>query len=195
MNTQRHRLIGREPRYGSTRALPRRGFTLVELIATIVVLSILGTVSAGIIFTATDGYLSASTTASLHQNAALALDRMTRELREIARDGSNSVPLINELTASSIRWEDDSELFVVGSSLVFIENGAPPVALANDVSEFTVRTFDEESESLPLTMSGEACRDVRRIELSLTLARHGVSETVRTRVFVRAAIGDGGGGS
>lgn len=197
MNTQRHspghRLIGRKPRYGYTWASPRRGFTLVELIATIVVLSILGTVSAGILFTATDGYLSASTTAALHHDASLAMDRMTRELREVARDGSDAVPHINEVAANSIRWEDESELYVQGTSLMFIENGGSPVVLANDVGAFLVRTFDEDNDALPLAMSGNECHDIRRIELTLTVSRHGESEMLRTRTFVRAAMSDGDG--
>lgn len=183
------------PRFRIAQPAPsRRGFTLIELIATIVVLSVLGTVSAGIIFTATDGYLSASTTATLHNEASLAMDRITRELREIARDGSAAVPHINEISADAIRWEEDSELFVEGQSLMFRDRGETPVALANRVAVFAVQSFDEENDALPASMNGDACHDIRRIELTLTLSRHGESEVVRTRVFVRAAMRDGGDG-
>jgi len=169
----------------------RRGFTLIELIATIVVLSVLGSVSAGIIFTATDGYLSATTTAGLHHEASLAMDRMTRELREIERADSAPEPRIDEVTSSSIRWEDDSELFLAGTTLQFIDAGESPVALAHDVSAFIIRVYDEDDVALPAEMIGSDCRDIRRIELTLTMSRHGESETVRTRVFVRAAMRGG----
>jgi len=75
-----------------------------------------------------------------------------------------------------------------------VESGSAPFTLANDVRLFAVQTFDESSNALPGTMSGAACRDIRQIELTLTLSRHGVSETLRTRIFVRAAISDGGSG-
>jgi prepilin-type N-terminal cleavage/methylation domain-containing protein len=171
----------------------RRGFTLVELVATIVVLAIIGSVSAGIIFTATDGYVQASTAAALHEEASLAMDRMSRALREISRDGAAPVPHINEVGPDSIRWHDDSELVLENESLMLVIDGGPPATLANDVSVFSVRTFDEDNQPLPTTMSGSDCHDIRRIELTLTLSRHGESETLRMRVFVRAAMTAGGG--
>ncbi len=44
----------------------RRGFTLIEAIATIVVLAIIGSIASLFILTAVDGYAVAATTAQLH---------------------------------------------------------------------------------------------------------------------------------
>ena len=64
----------------------RRSFTLVESIATIVVLAIVSSVSSGVILQATDGYVDATTKAQLHTEASTAMDRMVREIRKIPLD-------------------------------------------------------------------------------------------------------------
>ena len=64
----------------------RRGFTLIEAIATIVVLAIIGSIASLIILTAVDGYTDAATGAQLHIEASTAMDRIVRELRKVALD-------------------------------------------------------------------------------------------------------------
>lgn len=57
------------------------GFTLIELIAVIVILSILATIGTGFVVKTTDAYQRTQTRALLVNTARPALERMTRQLR------------------------------------------------------------------------------------------------------------------
>lgn len=58
-----------------------RGFTLVELIAVMVILSIIATIGVGFVVRATESYQSTQTRALLVNTARQSIERMTRQLR------------------------------------------------------------------------------------------------------------------
>jgi prepilin-type N-terminal cleavage/methylation domain-containing protein len=60
-----------------------KGFTLVELIVTIVLVGIIGTFTTLFLYTGFSGYLRAKDTAEGALNAQIALDRISLELRDI----------------------------------------------------------------------------------------------------------------
>jgi len=62
----------------------RRGFTLVELIATMTILAALGSVVSLVIATSVDGYTRAATTAQLNSEISVALEMVTRAVRRWA---------------------------------------------------------------------------------------------------------------
>ncbi len=64
--------------------------------------------------------------------------------------------------------------------------------LVDDVTAFAVRSFDESNAPLGANLSGAACDPIRRVELELTLQRHAVSQTTRTRTFIRSTMSGGG---
>ncbi len=59
----------------------QRGFSLVELITVIVVLSVVASIGTGFIVSATESYQQTQTRAALVNTARQALERMTRQLR------------------------------------------------------------------------------------------------------------------
>lgn len=172
----------------------RRGFTLVEAIATIVILAIIGSIASVIILTAVDGYVDAATTAQLHIEASTAMDRIVRELRRVGLDGGavGVAPDINDVTPTSITWGANGELSLTGNKLQLTTSGPPLGDLLEDVSAFTIQTYDEDNATLAATLTGAACDPIRRIELGLTLQRSGVSTSLRTRLFVRSTMSGGG---
>ncbi len=172
----------------------RRGFTLIEAIATIVVLAIIGSIASLIILNAVDGYNDAATTAQLHMEASTAMDRIVRELRKVGLDGGAAgvAPDINDVTPTSITWGANGELSLTGNKLQLTTSGPPLGDLLDDVSAFTVQTYDEDNAALGATLTGAACDPIRRIELDLTLQRGGVSTTLRTKLFVRSTMSGGG---
>jgi len=169
-----------------------RGFTLVELIATIVVLAVIGGATSSIILHNADGYLQASATSQLHHELSIGMDRIARELRRIDLDDSAAgiAPNIDAVSDTSLQWrdaDDDAyELALAGDELRLGVKGGPARVLLDDVTGFSIQTFDENNAALPPTLSGIACDAIRRIGLSITLARHGVSETLTARVFMRS---------
>ncbi len=172
----------------------RRGFTLIEAIATITVLAIVSSVASGIILQATDGYLEGSTTAQLHTEAALALDRAVRELRKIDLDSAAAgvAPDIDDVTTTSIAWETNNLLSLVASDLQLQINGGAASRLLTPVTTFQVKALDESNAVLGLPLTGAACDAIRRLELTITVQRYGTSVTLRTRVFLRSTMMGGG---
>lgn len=166
------------------------GFTLVEMIATITVLSVIGTVASGIILHAADGYLDASTTAQLHSELSVAMDRAVRELRKIPL--ASGVPAIDAVTATSITWSTDYSLALSGNDLNLTLDGGAAAVLLSDVTALTIQTYDEDNAALAASLAGAACDPIRRIELNLTVERYGVSDSLRTRIFVRSTMSGGG---
>src|SRR6188768_3006752 len=61
--------------------LIQSGFTLIELITVIVILSILASIGTGFVVSATESYQRTQTRALLVNTARQALERMTRQLR------------------------------------------------------------------------------------------------------------------
>lgn len=171
-----------------------RGFTLIELIATIVVLAVLGSITSLLVLNAVDGYSGAATLAQLHGEASIALDRAVRELRKIELDSvaTGVAPNISSVTPTSIAWEPNSSLSLSGAQLMFVDNGATAAVLLDDVSALSITTYDESNASLPASLAGDQCDPIRRIALDVTLQRHGVSETLRTKVFIRSTLSGGG---
>jgi len=166
------------------------GFTLVELIAMIAILGALGTGAASIMYTASDGFLQATTRAQLHAETSVALDRIIRELHNIPLDtGATGVaPDIASVTASSITWNTDYSLSLSGTNLMFSDDGASAAVLLADVTTFTIQTYDESNTALAASLSGTGCDPIRRIQVTITTTRSGISETIRSRAFLRTTV-------
>lgn len=178
---------------GHARAHRRgRGFTLVEAVATMTVLAVVSVAASRIIFAATDAYAGAAATSHLSTEASAAMERIAAELRALpSRTGSPGTPWIDSVTATSIAWGGTSSLSRSGSIVTLTIDGAAAGTLLADVSGFTIACYDQNGQALAQTLSGAACDAVRRIEITLTLSRSGASETLRTRIFPRAASAGG----
>lgn len=178
------------------RARERRAFTLVETIATLVVIGILSVLSSRLVVDASDQYLGAVSRARLCGEMSSALERLTSELRSIPiRTASDPVaPDVTSVSPTSIAWNDGvaaRTLTLSGTDLVSTSAGASGVLL-QDVASFALSAFDESDAPLAGTLSGSACDAIRRLEITITCARGGVQETLRTLVFLRAGIEGGG---
>lgn len=66
-----------------TRPSRRRGFTLVEAIATIVILAVVMGVASRLVHAGADAYTAGSVRAEMHAQLSSAMDRITSELREV----------------------------------------------------------------------------------------------------------------
>lgn len=176
------------------RSRPRRrgGFTLIEAISTIVILSIVGGVASNIVLASADAYFEASTRGQVHTEISVAMDRIVRELRDIDLDpGAGGVaPNIDDVTAASIDWEGDDSLSMNGTDLQ-LEIDSSRRTLLTDVTAFAVQAYDEDGAALGATLTGVQCDPVRRISLTITVTRSGVAETVRTLVFLRSTMAGG----
>ena len=179
------------------RALPaRRAFTLIESVATITVLAILGSIASFVVLNAVDGYTEAVTSAQLHAEMSVTLDRITRELRRIELDSAAAgvAPDITSVTSSFIDWEDsDDDLYRIlwssgESALKLAIDGGALAVLQTDVTNCVISTYDEDDVQRPWIISGVACDPIRRVQVELTCQRSGVTETLRTKIFLRPTM-------
>lgn len=172
-------------------ASSQRGFTLVELISSIAVLGVLAVVSSRLVFAAGDQYVSAVTQAEVSGSLSAAMEFATTQARSIPvrASSSPSAPAITSITPNSIAWTDGNgvsrSLSLVSSQLQYAESTSTSV-LATSVTGFGVRAFDSTNTALAATLSGSAVDAVRRVEFTITASRQGVSDTLRSKVFIRS---------
>ena len=128
--------------------------------------------------------------AQLHSELSVTMDRIVRELRKIPRDdaAAGTAPDIASVTATSITWDTDYSLSLSSTNLMYTENGGTAAVLQNNVTAFTVQTYDESNSALAASLSGNNCDPIRRIQLTLTMQRHGVTESLRTKMFLRETM-------
>ena len=175
----------------------RRGFTLVESMATIVVLGVLGSSASYLILDSVDDYMEATTSAQLHAEMSIALDRAMRELRKIELDGAVSgvAPNITSMTWIWLEWEDAAantyQLGKTGSELQLEVAGGGLSTLLTDVTSLNISIFDESNVDIGPLCAGAACDPVRRIVVDVTTQRNGVSQSLRFKVFIRSTMSGG----
>lgn len=174
---------------------PRRyGFTLIESMATIVILATLSSSASFLIITAVDGYLEATTRAQLHSELSIAMDRIVRELRHIPLDpnGATPVPDITLIQSDFISWNAASAYALSYLAPPNLQLQAPVMGdLLNDVTAFTIAAYDEDNALLVLPLGDVPSEAARRIEVTITLTRSGVTESLRTKVYLRSTITGG----
>lgn len=179
----------------AAKTMMRRGFTLVEAVATLMVIGVLSAVSSGLVLNATDQYMSAASRATLISEMSSGLERMTAELRSIPiqADSVPAAPNVLSLSADSISWHDGASVRGIGrqGSEVIISSGGGGAPLLRDVTSFSIRGIDKNNTLLPAVLNGPDCLQIQRVEIALTCSRRGEEETLRTLVFLRAAMAGG----
>ena len=180
----------------------RRGFTLIESMATVVVIATLGSIASLLILTAVDGYSDAANSAQLHAELSVALDRAAREIRKLELDSgatgvAPNVTSIN-IAGDDLQWTDsDSDnyrLVRAGTDLMIEVDGGGAAVLLSDVTSFSVQTYDQDNAALANPLAGAACDDIRRVALDVTCQRNDSTERLRTRVFIRSTMAGAEGG-
>ncbi len=172
----------------------RRGFTLVESMATIAVLGILGSTASYLVVDSVDGYMDAATTAQLHAEMSIAMDRAMREIRKIELDGAAAgvAPNITSMTLDWLQWEDAAansyQLRLSGSELQLEVASGGLSTLLTDVTDLEISIFDEGNTDIGPGCAGAGCDPVRRIVVDVTTQRNGVTESLRFKVFIRSTM-------
>ncbi len=171
----------------------RRAFTLVETIAVMTVLAVLGSLSSALIYTGVLSYRDASTLAQLHEEEATAIGRLAIEFRRIPlNSGAGTMaPLISSVSATSMSWNSNYSITLSGSQLRFVEAGGAAATLLDNVTAFSIQCYDEANTALAATLSGAACYPIRRIAVSVSVSRQGISDTLRTKLFIRSTMQGG----
>ncbi|MCB9847840.1 MAG: type II secretion system protein [Phycisphaeraceae bacterium] len=164
------------------RTTVHRAFTLIELIASMVVLGVIASVSAPLIANASDAFVKAADSRDVAENLSHAMDRCVHLLRSApATEAGSGLPDIVVAGSDDIEFADGSELQLVGSTLLLTPAGGAPATLCAGVTGFGLTYLGEDGA----TDSAAAPQSTQRIVVHIASG----DQELRCVVFLRLAIG------
>lgn len=167
--------------------MKRRAFTLVELLCAVTALGVVGVSVATLVLRGADAFARTAAAARSTQDASIALERIDRELRALPTPPATpGAPDISALSPTSLTFAGGRVLALSGTALQLTEPAGAPAVLLEGVTAFTLAAFDQNNAPLPASLSGAATASIRRLAITITCQRAGQSQTLRTRVFLRA---------
>lgn len=176
----------------TTTSRRRRGFTLVEAISSIVVISIVGLVGSRLVLEVSKVMEGTARRAELSNSLNLLMERVMSDLSSI--DAVSGAAIITAPGSSDITYEVNGKeriLWLTNSTVIFSDSSRDYL-LADNISNFTLSYYDKNNAVL----TGLAALDprVRSIQLTVTATKASYSETLRSRVFIRS-LSSGSGAS
>jgi prepilin-type N-terminal cleavage/methylation domain-containing protein len=121
----------------------QKGFTLVELIVTLVLVGIIGTFTTLFMYTGLNGYLRAKDTSEGALKAQIALDRISLELRDIEKIDLVTFSDDTRIDYTSATLPYNRKILYSGGVISLDVNGNAH-ALLDEVSDFTLRMTPQE---------------------------------------------------
>ena len=163
---------------------PQKGFTLVELIVTLVLVGIIGTFTTLFMYTGLNGYLRAKDTSEGALKAQIALDRISLELKDIniITDFNSNTNIDYTCESEALRFariirydsaKDEILLSVAGSENVLLDD---------------VQTFSLTATYKDLNYYSDGNLEVESIEVSFTVGE--IERPFSARIFPRNMVDD-----
>lgn len=174
-----------------------RGFTLVEVITTLVIMSIIAGIASRILFQAFGALNSSSTRIDIHNQLASAMERICTELHTVGITPSSSpaTPYITACTASSITFSNGTSsrtIALSGSNLQVTGDAKSNSIVATNMTALTIQTYDGSNAALPASPSAGQIATIRRIQITITATNGGLTETLRSKMYIRSmSLGSG----
>ncbi len=154
-----------------------KGFTLIELIAVIVITGLIGSVSGLLIVQTATGFVTARENAAILQNARACMSRLTREFRQI----DNVIQIEASPFSFHYRMAEGTE------HQLKLEDGKLKIGedpLTDRVNHFELRFYQNSDPDRSLSVNN-ALSPPFLIEIHLELARNqGPPSAFKTRVYV-----------
>ena len=158
------------------------GFTLVELIVTIILVGIVGTFTTLFMYTGLNGYLRAKDTAEGALKAQITLDRISLELRDIDEiDAFTANATIDYGSASETLPGDRQITYSAVAETISIDVDGNVNLLLDDVQNFTMAAAYAD-----LNNSGDGNNEVEAIDVSFTVGE--IGRPFNARIFPRHMV-------
>ena len=161
--------------------LRQLGFTLVELVVVIVVLGIIASMGAVVLRDGMLGYLRGREITSADWQGRLALERITRELRDVAPSSGGTVNIANTSCNSSTFAFSDIEAAPISytqSTTTLLRNGQP---LADNVTGLRFYCLQNDGQTYSTIPSA-----VYYITVSMIVSTENTSAAYRSTVRPRS---------
>ncbi|WDT77127.1 MAG: type II secretion system protein [Candidatus Manganitrophus sp.] len=159
----------------------RRGFTLVELILTIVLVGIIAGMASVFLRQGLNAFIAEDARADITSQGRLAIERMAREIRMIRSRTAADLPGCCTNPSTSLNFFDISGSNIVyalaGNTVtrngIVLAQGSPTIAL-------DFRHYQQDGTTLATTAA-----QVWSIQVDLTVTKNGESQAFRVRVHPR----------
>lgn len=158
----------------------QKGFTLVELIVTLVLVGIIGTFTTLFMYTGLNGYLRAKDTSEGALKAQIALDRISLELRDIDNIDLATFNNDTRIDYTSVTLPGNRKILFNGGVISLDVNGTAN-ALLDEVSDFTLRMTPQE-----LNYFADNKDEVQAIDVSFKVGD--IERAFSVRIFPRNMV-------
>jgi prepilin-type N-terminal cleavage/methylation domain-containing protein len=171
-----------------------RGFTLIEALASIVILATLGSGVAAVMLRGAETFSAASIDSRVHSQLSASIAAIDRVLREIPIRSDGLGPDLTQVTSSGLQWNTsggEASLAISNGQLMLDQGSGSAAALMTGVTSLSVQAFDENNGQLTGSLGGSAVYPVRRLLVSVTASENGREQSLRCKVFLRCmALGN-----
>lgn len=156
------------------------GFTMVELIVSIIVLGILAAIGGPLVLGVGESYARASKIREAADDVAFGMERCIRLLRETPMGVTNGEPDIIRAEAGAVEFNDGSGLELAGTTLELLLADGTRAPLVRDVDTFIIQYIGADGVTDTSGLPSQTRRYV------LTLGAGGIE--LRSAVFFRGAM-------
>jgi prepilin-type N-terminal cleavage/methylation domain-containing protein len=150
--------------------MQRKGFTLIEMVFVIIILSIISVIASRVMGTAFNSYFYNQNIVNANEQGRLAMERMVRDFHAV-----NSPSDITTATASTFAFND-----VNGNSVIYTLSGTQlrrnGVALADGINTLTFGYYDGTGAAAGTTAA------IRYVDVTLNITQNSVNYTLKTTI-------------
>jgi prepilin-type N-terminal cleavage/methylation domain-containing protein len=160
--------------------MPQKGFTLVEMIVTIVLVGLIGVFTTLFVYTGLNGYLRAKDTSEGALNAQITLDRISLELRDIEKiqTFSSSPPIQINYNSGTL---GNNRQIAYSDGVISIDDGSGARDLLDGVTNFAMTLT-----AANLNNSAGGKEEVQAIDVSFDVGD--IERLFSTRIFPRNMV-------
>jgi len=169
----------------------KKGFTLIELIITVALFAILVTAASWVFLVGSRAWESGRNRAGMRQDAALAMERMVREIglaSEITRARADEIDFEADMDQDELVEEITFDVSN-DNNLERTVNVAGPdtaVIMARDVQSFTLGYYLEgDNGDLQSSVTGPTMDEIRVVVITLTLSNGDETVTLSASAYAR----------
>jgi len=155
----------------------QRGLILVELIAVLVLIGIIGTFTTYFLYTGLNGYLKAKDTSEGAMDAQMALDRISHEFRNLDYFTTPLVP--NSSLSYTSEILSGTRALIYNSNTIWIRIGAEDYKLLEKVDDFTLSAAAQD-------LNADGVDDVAFIEVGFKVNE--IGKEFKTKIFPRHMV-------